>query len=132
MGNLYEKYLEEEPNSDEYMSDLMETVFELIDSLDMEELSDEQQDLVDEILEFYDEDSEEELDEKRKERVVRGGKRTKKLKCKKGYKAVNGKCVRMSSSERRVRSKAAKKASRKRRSKTSSITRKRKRSMRKR
>lgn len=130
---IYDKYLteSEHDNSDEHTSELMEVVFELIDSLDMDQLTEDQQDMVDEILEMYDEDPEE-LDEKKKERVVRGGKRTRKLKCKSGYKAVNGKCVKMSSSERRVRSKAAKKAARKRKGKTSSITRKRKRSIRRR
>ena len=135
--DIFEKYLNEEPdNTDEFLSDLMELVFEFIDSVDDRQLTEEQQEMLQEILEMYDSDKEDddEVSEQRarKERVVRGGKRKRKLKCPEGKKAVGGRCVRMSASERRVRSKAAKRGARKRRSKKSSTEMKRKRSLKKR
>lgn len=132
--NIYEKYLLSSPESineeDEYLSDLMESVFNFIDSIDMDGLTEEQEELLEEILEMYDAD--EEINEVRKKRVVRGGKRTRKVTCKEGYKSVNGKCVRMSSSEKRTRSKAAKRGARKKKGQKASIQRKRKKSMSKR
>lgn len=65
-------------------------------------------------------------------RVVRGGKRMKKKKPKKGFKVVNGKYVKMKSSEKLHRKKAQRKGARKRKAKKSIINRKRKRSMKKR
>ena len=132
--NIWEKYIlsdnDEISESDEFVSDLMESVFDFIDSLDFDNLSEDQVELLDNVLEMYNE--EDELSEKAKERVVRGGKRVKKLKCKEGYKAVGNRCVKMSSSEKRTRSKAAKKGSRKAKSKRVSTQRKRAKSMRKR
>jgi len=138
MNELYEKYLNEQDEDvsvDEYLSDLTEAIFDLIDTLDDDQLSDNQKDIISDILELTDEDGDyidEELDEARKEKVIRGGKKTKRLKRKKGYKVINGKYVKMSSSEKRTRSRAAKKGARKRKSQRSSITRKRKKSMKRR
>lgn len=73
------------------------------------------------------------MDEARRKKVVRNGKRTKKLDCRDGYKAKGGKCVKMSSKERRNRSRAAKRSSRKKSSGTKKkAARKAKRSKRKR
>lgn len=134
--DIFEKYLKEETdNSDEYLSDLMELVFEFIDSIDDRQITEEQQDMLEEILEMYDSDEDdEEVSEQRarKEKVVRGGKRKRKLKCPAGKKAVGGRCVRMSAAEKRTRSKAAKRGARKRRSKKASTEMKRKRSLKKR
>jgi len=133
MKTLYEKYLlssDQINETDEYLSDMLETAFDFIDTLDFDDLSDEQVELLENFLDMC--GSEEEISEVRKERVVRGGKRTRKVKCKSGYKAVGGRCVRMSSSERRTRSKAAKRGARKKKGQKKSIERKRKRSIRKR
>lgn len=70
------------------------------------------------------------IDERYK-KVVRNKKVKRKKECGKGKKAVGGKCVKMSSTEKRKRSKGAKKGSKKRSSKTSS-SRKRKKSISKR
>jgi hypothetical protein len=132
---LYEKYLEEDIEIDEYLSDLEEAVFDLIDSLDEDQLNEDQQDIIDDILELTEDESDDiddELDEARTERVVRGGKKVRKLKRKPGYKVKNGRYVKISSSEKRKRSRGAKKGARKRKSQKSSIERKRKRSMKKR
>lgn len=72
------------------------------------------------------------IQEIKKKRVVRGGKRTIKKQCRPGYKLVNGKCVKMSSKEKKTRSRSQRKASKKRKSKSSQIARKRKKSMKKR
>lgn len=132
--SIYEKYLLSSPESineeDEYLSDLMESVFNFLETLDFDNLTEDQEEMLDEILEMYEADDE--VNEVRKEKVVRGGKRTRKLKCPSGKKAVGGKCVRMSQSEKRTRSKAAKKAARKKKGQKASIERKRKKSMRKR
>ncbi len=132
--STYEKYLigtqKELYEEDEYLSDMLETAFDFIDSLDFDQLSDEQIDLLENFLDMS--DSDEELSERKKERVVRGGKRVKKLKCPSGKKAVGGRCVRMSASEKRTRSKAAKKGARKAKSKRASTERKRKKSLKKR
>lgn len=133
--NIYEKYLtgtqpDELNETDEYLSDLMEMVFEFIDTIDMDNLSEEQDELLEQILDMY--DSDEELSEVKKERVVRAGKRVRKVTCPEGKKAVNGKCVRMSASEKRTRSKSAKKGARKAKSKRAATTRKRAKSMKKR
>lgn len=70
--------------------------------------------------------------ERRIERVVRGGKVKRKLKCKPGYKAQGGKCVRMSPQEQRKRKRSSKVGARKRKATKSQSTRKRALSMRKR
>lgn len=133
--NIIEKYLLSSPEEslyeeDEHLSDLMESVFNLLDTLDLDNLTEDQEEMLDEILEMYEADDE--VSEARKEKVVRGGKKVKKLKCPAGKKAVGGKCVRMSQSEKRTRSKAAKKSSRKKKGQKASTERKRKKSMRKR
>ena len=140
---LFEEYLEEE----EYLEVLNELIFDFIDSIDLESLSDEQAEKLDDLLEFitdsdveYDEEEtedgeesteDEDLDEAIKKRVVRKGKIIRKLICKPGFKAMGGKkCVKIAASERRVRKKAAKKAAKKRRAKKSSMLRHRAKSMR--
>lgn len=77
-----------------------------------------------------------ELEEKRVQRVnrIRGGQvqRRKKVTSKSGYKIKDGKAVRMKSSERLKRKRAARKAAKKRKGKKSQIQRQRKKSMKKR
>lgn len=131
----------EEGQEDEYLSNILESFFAFIDNyIDMDKLDENGFCLLQHILEMTendwnkDEEIEEEVNEARgkKKKVVRGGKRTKKVQCRSGYKSVNGKCVRMSQSERRTRSKAQRKGAKKRRQGQSSSIQKRKRSMRKR
>ena len=62
--------------------------------------------------------------EAQRKRVVRGGKVQTKSVCPSGFKAVDGKCVRMSPDELRARSKASKKTARKLKSKRGQIARK--------
>jgi len=132
--NIWEKYLlsgsNEVNETDEYVSNLMEQVFGLLDSFDFDNLSEDQIEMIDEILDTYNE--EEEISERTKERVVRAGKKVRKLKCPEGKKAVGNRCVRMTQQEKRVRSKAAKRGSRKKKGKKAATSRKRARSMRKR
>lgn len=132
--NIYEKYLtgtqEKLYEEDEYLSDMLETAFDFIDTLNFDDLTDDQMELLENFLEMC--DSDESINEVRKERVVRGGKKVKKVVCPSGKKAVNGKCVRMSSSEKRTRSKASKKGAKKSKSKRAATSRKRAKSMRKR
>lgn len=137
---LFEEVLSE----DEYLEELNDLLFDFIDSLDLESLSEDQAEKLDDLLEFitdmdieYEDEedidenlTEEELNELAKRRVVRGGKIIRRIFCKPGYKPMNNRCVRMAAAERRVRKKAAKKSARKRRSKTASINRHRARSMR--
>jgi hypothetical protein len=135
---LFEEYMDEE----EYLETLNELLFNFIDSLDLETLSEEQAELLDELLEFateidYEEDDvdgdesedEEELEEALRKRVVRKGKIVRKLICKPGFKSLAGKCVKMAASERRIRKKMAKRGAKKRRSKKSAMLRHRARSM---
>ena len=134
---LFEEYLDEE----EYLEELNELLFDFIDSLDFEALSDEQAEKLDDLLEFItdmeieyedgeESEEEEELEEAVKKRVVRKGKIVRKLICKKGFKAMGNKCVRMAASERRIRKKMAKRSAKKRRAKKSSMLRHRAKSMR--
>ena len=134
---LFEEYLEEE----EYLEVLNELIFDFIDSLDLESLSDEQAEKLDDLLEFitdsdieYGDEEEpgedEDLDEAIKKRVVRKGKIVRKLICRKGFKAMAGRCVKMAASERRLRAKMAKRGAKKRRAKKSSMLRHRAKSMR--
>jgi hypothetical protein len=60
--------------------------------------------------------------------VVRGGKKIKKRVCRPGFKNVNGKCVKMSSSEKITRSRAQKRGAKKRKTKITATNRKRKKS----
>lgn len=126
---LFEEVLETE----EYFDELNKKIFDFIDSLDIDELEEDQAELLDDLMEFISEEEfeDQELDEIAKKRVVRGGKIIRKIPPKKGYKVVNGRYVKMSASEKRVRSKAAKRGARKSRSKKASTTRKRKKSMKK-
>lgn len=138
---LFEEVLSEE----EYLEELNELIFDFIDSLDLESLSDDQAEKLDDLLEFitdmdveYEDDedidenlTEEEINELAKKRVVRGGKIVRRVFCKPGFKAMGGtRCVRMAAKERRVRKKAAKRSARKRKSKSATIQRHRARSMR--
>ena len=134
---LFEEYMDEE----EYLEELNELLFDFIDSLDLETLSEEQAERLDDLLEFitemdieYDDDDseeEEEIDEALKKRVVRKGKIVRKLMCKPGFKAMGGtKCIKMAASERRIRKKMAKRGAKKRRSKKSAMLRHRAKSMR--
>lgn len=126
---LFEEVLETE----EYFDELNKKIFDFIDSLDIDELEEDQAELLDDLMEFISEEEfeDQELDEIAKKRVVRGGKIIRKIPPKKGYKVVNGRYVKMSASEMRVRSKAAKRGARKSRSKKASTVRKRKKSMKK-
>ena len=72
----------------------------------------------------------EDLDEAIKKRVVRKGKIIRKLICRKGFKAMSGRCIKMAASERRLRAKMAKRGAKKRRAKKSSMLRHRAKSMR--
>jgi len=72
------------------------------------------------------------INELMRKRVVRGGKVIKRVFCNKGYKALTGKCVRMSGAEKRKRMFAARRSVKKRRSKMASALRKRRISMRRR
>jgi hypothetical protein len=126
-------YEEVDPEEfDEFYNDLNKKLFDFLELLDIESLSEDQADALEDLLELIEDSTIEEIDEVAKINVIRGGKRVKKLPPKKGYKVINGKYVRMSASEKRVRSKAAKRSARKLKSKKSSISRKRKKSMKKR
>lgn len=80
---------------------------------------------VEELLDKY-------IGEGRYQYVIRNRKKVKRLRPKKGFKVVDGKYVKMKSSEKRKRKRSAIKSSRKRKSKRASIQRKRNKSMRKR
>lgn len=139
---LFEEYLSEE----EYLEELNELIFDFIDSLDLEELSEDQAEKLDDLLTFItdmdieyedgeeedlEEDlTEEELNEIKKKRVVRGGKIIRRVFCKPGFKAMGSRCVKMAAKERRLRKKVAKRSARKRKAKSATIQRHRARSMR--
>ena len=72
------------------------------------------------------------LDEATKKKVIRKGKLIKKTFCKKGQKAVKGRCVAMKSTERTKRKMSTKKGAIKRKGKASRIKKKRAKSMKKR
>ncbi len=129
-----------EGEKDEYLSNLLELVFEFIDnSIDMDSLDENSFELLEEILDFTNTDEEDHIEEARtgkRKKVVRQGKKQRKVSCPDNYKAVDKggagkKCVKMSQSEKRTRSKASKRAAKKKTNKTSS-ERKRKRSMKRR
>ena len=126
---LFEEVLEQ----DEFYEVLNGLIFDFVDSLDMETLTEEQSELLDDLLTFISEDkpdTEEDLEEAVKKRVVRAGKFVRKLQCKPGYKAMGNRCVKMSASEKKMLKKRAKKSARKRKSKKNIIAAHRKRSMR--
>ena len=97
--------------------------------LDIESLSDGQYELLEEVLDMYSDENE--LNEKapKRTRVVRDGKKVVKLQCPSGYKLVDKKCVKQSAAEKRTRSKASKRGAKKKKSQQTSISRKRKKSM---
>jgi hypothetical protein len=138
----YKKYLREslmdsvneEASVDEYWSDVLELAFELIDTLDYDSLTEDQQDLVDEFMDMTDEDTstDEEPVEEAMKMVVRAGKRMKIRTCPAGMKALNGKCIKMSSAEKRARAKGQKAGARKRKAGSKMAARKRAKSMAKR
>ena len=78
------------------------------------------------------EESNELLDEGKRRKVIRKGKVTRKLFCKKGQKAKGGKCVAMKAKERTTRKIKAKKGALKRKAKAGKIKKKRAKAMRKR
>lgn len=114
----------------------IDVVMELVDSIDMDNLNEDQIKLIDEMLFITEADNGSDcvdiLDEQQKKMVVRAGKRMRKMECPEGMKAVDGKCVRMSSAEKRVRAKGAKMAAKKRKSQKAAIQRKRQKSLAKR
>jgi ribosomal protein L16 Arg81 hydroxylase len=116
---------------DEYYEDdeLIESFLNFISLLDLDSLNEQQLETLDNVLDILEEDD---ILTERFERVVRGGKKVKRRVCRSGYKAKDGKCVTMKSSEKRRRSKGAKRGSRKKRSQKSSIERSRKRSLKRR
>lgn len=137
----YKKYLRESlmdsvelnESVDEYWSDVLELAFELIDSLDYDSLTEDQQDVIDEFMDMTDEGAEEEAPvEEAMKMVVRAGKRMKIRTCPAGMKALNGKCIKMSSAEKRARAKGQKAGARKRKVGAKSAARKRAKSMAKR
>ena len=135
----FERYLlenetieEEEGEVDDWLSDLLELVFEFANSFDEDQLSDDQFELLEEILDMLDdedEDDEDDVDEAKTEVVVRGGKKKRRVKPKKGFRVVDGKYVKMTPAEMTMRKKAAKRGARKRKSKKSVMAAKRKRSI---
>lgn len=136
---LFEEFLTEE----EYLEELNELIFEFVDSLDLESLSEEQAEHLDELLsfitdmdiEYEDEEEEDDLDEELlselvKKRVVRKGKIIRRVFCKPGFKAMGNRCIKMTAKERRVRKKAAKRTARKVKAKKATVQRHRAKSMR--
>lgn len=116
-----------------YWEDAMiESMVDFLAMLDLDSLSECQIEKLDEIIELMEED--EFLSEQvgKVKRVVRGGKKIRRRICKSGYKLVDGKCKKMSQSERRKRSIASKRGSRKKRGKKREIARRRNISMRRR
>ena len=107
---------------------LIENVMDFLSVIDFDDLNEEQIHYLDVLLDHADEY---ELNEKTK-RVVRGGKKIRKKVCKPGYKAVDGKCVKMGSQEKKARSKGSKKAAKKKKGQKAAIARKRSKSMKKR
>jgi hypothetical protein len=115
-----------------FWEDFNEMVMSFVDTLDIDNLSEDQMCALSNILSMSQaDDGSDGIDEKMKT-VIRGGKRMKKLDCPPGKKALNGKCVRISSKEKMVRSKAAKKSARGKKGKQAAISRKRAKSMKKR
>jgi len=106
---------------------LMEDVMNFLSLIDFDDLSEDQIHYLDVLLDHIDEY---ELNEKTK-RVVRGGKKVKKKVCKPGFKSVDDKCVKMSSQEKKARSKGSKKGAKKKKSQGAAIARARKKSMKK-
>lgn len=128
MGDLIDRLNYYIGSDDDSEDELLESLIDFLSMIDLDSLDENQIEKVDEIIAIMQDD--EALNE-RTERVVRGGKKVRRKVCKSGYKAVDGKCVKQSSKERRTRSKAAKKSARKKTDKKST-QRKRQRSIRKR
>jgi len=95
--------------------------------IDYDALTEEQIDAaieLEDMIENIDGDTVEEgLENEMFKTVIRGGKKVKKLVCRKGFKAQHGKCVKMSAAEKIARAKAAKKAAKKPRKKMSTAAR---------
>jgi hypothetical protein len=119
-------------NSD--MESLIEDIFDkymdLLEKIDLDTLSDEAIEHLEYILDLMNmEDLEEELDERRKVRVVRKGKVKRRLPKREGYKVVGNRYVRMKPTERKKRSRSAKRGARKARTKSASRRRQMKKSL---
>jgi len=86
---------------------------------------DEDEDLNENPEDGYDDDEDEDdIDEAKIKKVVRGGKIVKKVDCKPGFKAQDGKCVKISAKEKISRSKGAKKGAKKKKGKSAQIAKK--------
>jgi hypothetical protein len=117
----------------DYNEKIFENMLEFIADLDPEALSDDQLEKILGIIEDLEiSDEEDEVSEVRRKRVIRGGKKRRKVICRPGYRAVDGRCVRMKSAEKLKRKKGAIRAARKRKTKKTQIKRSRKISMRRR
>lgn len=128
MDGLYSKLNMYLNTGNDEQDDLTENLIEFLSMIDLDSLNEQQNEKINEIINLMQED---EFLNERTQRVVRSGKKTRKVVCKKGYKAQDGKCVKMTSKERKTRSKAAKRSSRTKTNK-SSTERKRQKSLRKR
>jgi len=126
MSNILDK-LDNYIGSDEEQDTLMEDVMDFLSLIDFDDLNEDQIHYLDVLLDHIDEY---ELNEKTK-RVVRGGQLIRKKVCKKGYKAISGKCIKMSGDEKRSRKKGAKKGAKKKKSQGAAIARAKKKSMKK-
>jgi hypothetical protein len=109
--------------------DLLERMIDFLSIIDLDSLSEEQIQKVDKIIDLMEQD---EILNERTKRVVRGGKIIRRKVCPKGRKVVNNMCVKITSIEKRKRSKGAKRGNRKKRSQQAAINRKRKKSLRRR
>ncbi len=114
----------------------VDIVMEFVDTIDMDGLSEQQIKMIDEMLFITEADDGSDavdlIDEQQRKMVVRAGKRIRKMECPEGMKAVGGKCERMTSAEKRMRTKGAKMAAKKRKSQKAAIQRKRQKSLAKR
>ncbi len=130
---------EDYQSEEDYIDELHELIFNILESLNYEELTEEQQEEVDNLIELIDDDyyeqwyeDDDELEESRMQRVVRGGQVKRRLKPRKGYRVKDGKYVKVGAGEKRARRRGAKRAARKRKTKKGAIQRSRKKSMRRR
>lgn len=121
-------YLEKEDLED-LTYDLIDEMLDFISLIDLDNLNEEQINKIDKIIDLTQLD--EELSERTK-KMVRGGKVIRRKVCPKGKKLLDGKCVRITSSEKIARTKGAKRGARKKKGQQAQITRKRKKSIKKR
>lgn len=132
MGDLLNKidsFLNIEEYEESDFDEMLESLIDFVSLIDLDSLNEEQIEQIDKIIDLMEED---EILSERTERVVRQGKRVRRKICRAGYKVQDGKCVKISASEKRHRSKSAKRAAKKKRGQKSIIARKRARSMKKR